>query len=214
MKGRKIMPDFVTLTCPTCGGKLEITNDIERFACGYCGQEHIVKRGGGIISLLPIADDVKGIRVSADKTAAELGLVRLTEELENFNLKRETLLPEFYEKHHDRFSSSGVELDSGIYYFIRSLVNNYDKKKIPFFLNVHKEVLFYKERILALNEKDLTYLIENAFDDAIKPKDKEKFIDTIDTFSKLKSRMLELDKKIQNTESEISRLRGIVSQND
>ncbi len=33
------MPDFVTLSCPTCGGKLEITDNIERFACGYCGHE-------------------------------------------------------------------------------------------------------------------------------------------------------------------------------
>lgn len=37
------MPDFVTLSCPTCGGQLQITKDIERFACGHCGNEHIVR---------------------------------------------------------------------------------------------------------------------------------------------------------------------------
>ena len=63
------MTDFVTLTCPNCGGKLEITGDIERFACGYCGQEHIVKRGGGVVSIIPIADDIKGIETGVDKVA-------------------------------------------------------------------------------------------------------------------------------------------------
>ena len=41
------MADFVTLSCPSCGGKLEVTRDIERFACAHCGREHIVKRTGG-----------------------------------------------------------------------------------------------------------------------------------------------------------------------
>jgi predicted RNA-binding Zn-ribbon protein involved in translation (DUF1610 family) len=36
------MSDFVTLTCPNCGGKLQITPDINRFACTHCGNEHIV----------------------------------------------------------------------------------------------------------------------------------------------------------------------------
>jgi predicted RNA-binding Zn-ribbon protein involved in translation (DUF1610 family) len=33
------MPDYITLTCPSCGGKLNITNDMQRFACSYCGKE-------------------------------------------------------------------------------------------------------------------------------------------------------------------------------
>ena len=53
------MADFVTLTCPSCGGKLQITQDIERFACAHCGREHIVKRSGGIVSLSPIIDALK-----------------------------------------------------------------------------------------------------------------------------------------------------------
>jgi hypothetical protein len=81
------MPDFVTLTCPTCGGKLQITADIERFACGYCGNEHIVRRGGGIISLIPVAEDIKGIKISVDKTAAELAISRIKGEIEEINNK-------------------------------------------------------------------------------------------------------------------------------
>ena len=29
-------------------GELEITSDVDHFACGYCGAEQIVKRGGGM----------------------------------------------------------------------------------------------------------------------------------------------------------------------
>jgi len=76
------MPDFVTLSCPSCGGKLQITSNIERFACGYCGNEHVVSRGGGIISLIPVAEDIKGIKTGVDKTAAELAIPRIKKEIE------------------------------------------------------------------------------------------------------------------------------------
>ena len=75
------MADLVSLTCPSCGGKLEITNDLERFACGYCGIEHIVRRGGGVVSLRPVVEGLKGVQVSANRTAAELAIQRLKSEI-------------------------------------------------------------------------------------------------------------------------------------
>jgi hypothetical protein len=45
------MADFVSLTCPSCNGKLQIAKDLERFACGYCGTEFAVNRGGGSLSV-------------------------------------------------------------------------------------------------------------------------------------------------------------------
>jgi len=84
------MPDFITLTCPSCGGKLKISEDIDRFACAYCGAEHIVKRGGGIISLIPILDEVKGVRKATDSTAAELAIVRLEKEIERLTEEKES----------------------------------------------------------------------------------------------------------------------------
>ena len=36
------MSDFITLSCPSCGNKLQFTDDIDSFACGACGNEHIV----------------------------------------------------------------------------------------------------------------------------------------------------------------------------
>ena len=72
---------FLTLSCPSCGGKLQIPNDIERFACGYCGKEHIVRRGGGIVTLSPVVEGLKRIQKGTDKTASELAIVRLSSEI-------------------------------------------------------------------------------------------------------------------------------------
>jgi len=36
------MADFVSSTCPSCNGKLQIGKDLDRFACGYCGTEFVV----------------------------------------------------------------------------------------------------------------------------------------------------------------------------
>ena len=86
------MPDFVTLTCPSCGGKLEITPDIDHFACSHCGREHIVKRSGSIVSLSPVVDAIKQVGVGVDKTAAELAIVRLQKEIYTFQAEKVNLL--------------------------------------------------------------------------------------------------------------------------
>ncbi len=57
------MKDFITLTCPSCGGKLHFTHDIDHFTCEYCGSEHIVKNSARILkaepSKYPIATGIK-----------------------------------------------------------------------------------------------------------------------------------------------------------
>jgi len=75
------MSYVINLTCPSCGGKLQITNDIERFACGNCGNELIVQRSGGAISLAPVVQEIRGVKTGVDKTASELAIVRLNEEI-------------------------------------------------------------------------------------------------------------------------------------
>ena len=75
------MADFVTLTCPSCGGKLQLTDDIERFACAYCGTEHVVRRSGGIVSLAPVIESLSKVQVATDKTASELAIKMLKSEI-------------------------------------------------------------------------------------------------------------------------------------
>lgn len=86
------MPELVTLSCPSCGGKLNITNDIERFACGHCGREHVVKRAGGIVSLSPVVEALKKVEVGVDKTASELAINRLQREIDELRSQRTALI--------------------------------------------------------------------------------------------------------------------------
>jgi len=86
------MPDFVTLSCPSCGGKLNITNDIQRFACGHCGREHVVTRAGGIVSLSPVVEALRKVEVGVDKTASELALNRLQREIDELHSRRTALI--------------------------------------------------------------------------------------------------------------------------
>ena len=78
------MTDYISLTCPTCGAKLKITDDMNRFACGHCGSEHIVKREGGAISLVPLVESEKGTNDGVDKTESELAIPRLEKEIKQF----------------------------------------------------------------------------------------------------------------------------------
>ncbi|MFC1744833.1 hypothetical protein ACFL35_12655 [Candidatus Riflebacteria bacterium] len=94
------MSDFITLTCPSCNGKLEITPDVERFSCGYCGNEHIVKRGGGIVRLEAVTQaiqevktEVKGVKEGMDKAVAELATKRLKEEITELKWEIDKLGP-------------------------------------------------------------------------------------------------------------------------
>ena len=71
------LSDFITLSWPSCGNKLQITEDTGRSACAACGNEHIVNHGGGIIILKPVIDSIKSVQVGVDKTASELAITRL-----------------------------------------------------------------------------------------------------------------------------------------
>jgi len=82
------MPDFITLTCPSCGGKLQVTQDIDRFACSFCGTEHIVRRSGGIVALTPVEETLIHVKTGVDKTASELAIRRLREEIQILEKER------------------------------------------------------------------------------------------------------------------------------
>jgi hypothetical protein len=73
---------FVSLSCPNCGGKLEVYDEMDRFACGYCKSEILAVRRGGTVSLKAVTETIKKIQFGTDKTAAELALPRLEIEQE------------------------------------------------------------------------------------------------------------------------------------
>ena len=45
------MNDYITLSCPLCGGKLEVGTNTSILLCQHCETEHIVRRQGDAISL-------------------------------------------------------------------------------------------------------------------------------------------------------------------
>lgn len=45
------MSDFITLQCPSCGGKLSVGNNVLSLKCEHCGVEHIIRREAGEVTL-------------------------------------------------------------------------------------------------------------------------------------------------------------------
>lgn len=45
------MGDLITLNCPSCGGKLEVSKNVSILNCVHCGSEHLVRREGGAVTL-------------------------------------------------------------------------------------------------------------------------------------------------------------------
>ena len=90
------MPDFVSLTCPGCGTRLTVPNEIERFACGSCGIELVVRRGGGIVSLAPApTPELPAVPQEVlDGTAVELAVHRLQDEIPLLEKQVRSLTPE------------------------------------------------------------------------------------------------------------------------
>lgn len=81
----------IMLKCPSCGAALEVTPDLERFACGYCGIEQIVQRKGGTVALRLITEAIARVQTGTDRTAAELAIKRTSDEIELLNRKLSNL---------------------------------------------------------------------------------------------------------------------------
>lgn len=74
---------FISLTCPNCGGSMQIGSDTAagRLNCPYCGKACLLDRGDGTLSLQPMAEELKGTRLASERVAAELAVRRLGEEI-------------------------------------------------------------------------------------------------------------------------------------
>jgi hypothetical protein len=79
------MPDFITLSGPSCGHKLRITEVIGRFVCAACGNEITVIRSGNIITLKPVKESETTVQTGDERTEAEIAIKRLKIEIENLS---------------------------------------------------------------------------------------------------------------------------------
>jgi hypothetical protein len=69
------------MTCPSCGGKLTIQPDIDQLLCLHCGNQFLVKRNDGSIALKSISEKLTNINIGIDRTALELTIKRIKEEV-------------------------------------------------------------------------------------------------------------------------------------
>jgi len=72
---------LVNLSCPNCAGSLSVGSTQDVLTCGYCGASIQVERSGGEVSLSKLTDTMARLQRGADKSAAELALKRLADEL-------------------------------------------------------------------------------------------------------------------------------------
>jgi DNA repair exonuclease SbcCD ATPase subunit len=75
------MSNLITLTCPSCGGRLEVTNNTERYVCAHCGNSHIVDPGVRAESL---ASEVEALK-------NESAIRRLDSEIEDLEKRKQEL---------------------------------------------------------------------------------------------------------------------------
>lgn len=90
------------LTCPLCGSSLKGSPDAGRFVCVGCGGE--VVSGNKQNSFAPVVDAVGKVQGGTDKTAAELAIKRLKEELESLIYQRQQIE---FSYHANRENSTG-----------------------------------------------------------------------------------------------------------
>ena len=83
---------MIPLNCAGCGAKLEIGPDMDVFACGFCGINQKVERIGGTIALRRIDESIRRVQQGTDRTASELALPRLKQDLINAELEQKRIL--------------------------------------------------------------------------------------------------------------------------
>lgn len=89
-RGSQIVP----LKCSNCGGALDVTPAMDFFACGYCGSQLVVLRNEGTVTLEVAIEAVARIQRGTDRTAAELAVRRLREDLVEIETERQRLAAE------------------------------------------------------------------------------------------------------------------------
>lgn len=81
----------VALNCTNCGARLEISDSMDVFACGYCGTTMQVRRSGGTISLEAVVEVLGKVHSVSKKTASELALTRLKAEHAELSMRASEL---------------------------------------------------------------------------------------------------------------------------
>lgn len=90
------MDDSYALKCLSCKASLQVPKETEYVVCEYCGTAHVIRKSGGTVSL-SLARALENVQAGVDRTASELAIRRLREELKSLNDKKAALNSQ-YEK--------------------------------------------------------------------------------------------------------------------
>lgn len=83
---------LLKLSCANCSAPLEVGDNLERFTCSYCGTAQVVERSGGVISTRKLETAINAVQRGTDRTAAELAMPRLNNELREAMAERAALV--------------------------------------------------------------------------------------------------------------------------
>jgi predicted RNA-binding Zn-ribbon protein involved in translation (DUF1610 family) len=86
------MPDLISLTCPSCGGKLKVSRNATSLTCQHCGNEHMVKHdAAGAVQLEAFARcPICGRNDRAEKVTAVIA--SQTQEITGIEQKSEVII--------------------------------------------------------------------------------------------------------------------------
>lgn len=62
---------MIKLSCGSCGAKLNLTDDVNRFFCTYCGSEWLVEKGDGYATLKAVEEKLDKIETNTGSTARD-----------------------------------------------------------------------------------------------------------------------------------------------
>lgn len=81
--------NILSLKCMNCGAALEVVQDIDHFACSYCGTQQQVQRSGGIVSLRRLEESLEEVKSGTNRAASELALSRLHADIASICAQRD-----------------------------------------------------------------------------------------------------------------------------
>lgn len=82
----------VRLLCPHCGATLSVSEAMGKsVACSYCGTSLAIQKSEGTVFLTELGDAISRVQAGTDRTAAELAVRRLSEDLARLETGRRQL---------------------------------------------------------------------------------------------------------------------------
>ena len=117
--------DYISLTCPNCGNKLKIADDMNNFVCTHCRIEHFVKREDGAISLVSLSKSDNEENIDVEKIESKLAIPRLEREIEQFEIELSEIRKRFSTKDCLNIATGFSAYNSFLIAFMRAIEDKY-----------------------------------------------------------------------------------------